>query len=67
MGMDSRVTQQGQVVASIQPKSEPEEVLWGRLVEKDGMLVCDFGVEVPDDELGKAIVEAIREHREGAL
>lgn len=30
------------------------------------MLVCGFGAEVPDEELGQAIVEAIREHREGA-
>ena len=63
-GQTVELTQYGQVVASIKPQAKPEKVITAKLVRQNGLLVFDLGVEVPDEELGRAIVEAVREHRE---
>lgn len=42
---------------------EAEKVVVAKLVRKGGVLCLDAGMDVP----GEAIVEAIRQHREGAV
>ena len=54
---------------SLKPVEEPkpaeaEKVVYGKLAEKDGVMVFDFGVEFDDEELGRAIVEGLRQDRE---
>ena len=46
---------------NLEPVPEAETVVMAKLVRKGGVLCFDAGMEVP----GEAIVEAIRQHREG--
>jgi antitoxin (DNA-binding transcriptional repressor) of toxin-antitoxin stability system len=63
-GQTVELTQYGQIVASIQPKPPEDKIIWGKLVEKDGLLVLDPPCEMSDEHLGKAIMEAVREHQQ---
>jgi antitoxin (DNA-binding transcriptional repressor) of toxin-antitoxin stability system len=63
-GQTVELTQYGQVVASIHPKPTEDKVIWGKLVEKDGMLVLDPPCEMSDAQLGKAVMDAVREHQQ---
>ena len=57
---------------SIKPVEDPkpdqaEKVVYGKLVKDDGVMVVDFGMKIDDEELGRAIVAGLREHREECL